>query len=206
VDQFFRSGRTAVIGLGLAVLSLAGGCGLTQNDTRQLPTEVVVWGDPDPENEEQFTSVRDANDVSDRWVLIGTDGQVEFSNGLVCRECTVSDATISLSGTPRMNIRFGTGPDGEGERRPFLVSTDGFYIELVTSGDSVTFQEEEAVFEENDDPSDDLAERVDTMANPTLGDQGGSSGFSLCGAGVIGFLPLMLLGLVLTPRTRRRRA
>jgi hypothetical protein len=205
VDQIFRSGRAAVLGLVLAGLGLTGGCGLFPSDTRQLPTEVVVWGDPDPENDGEFTSVRDANDVSDRWVLIGTDGQVQFSNGKVCRECSVADATILVNETPRINIRYSTGPDGAGERRPFLVSTDGFYIELVTSGDSVTFQEEEAVFEQDDDPSDDLAERVGTTPNPTLEDQGDSGGFSLCGAGVIGFLPLTLLGLVLTPWARRRR-
>jgi hypothetical protein len=208
VGKRLVSVRAVVAGVGVLVVSLATGCGLNQSSSAvtSRPAELVVWGDPDPENDGLYPAVRDVNNVEDRWIVVGTDGRVQFSNGKVCTGCTVEDATISLSGTPRMNIRYSTGPNDDGPRRPFLVSTDGFYIELVTSGEAVTFQEEDVVFEENDDPSDDLAVQADTTPNPAVEEGGGSSSRTgLCGAGLIGVLPLTLLGLVLMPRARRRR-
>ncbi|MCP4591868.1 MAG: hypothetical protein GY842_14120, partial [bacterium] len=117
-----------------------------------------------------YASVRDANDAEDRFVLIGSGGEVQFNIGKMCDACTVEGATILVDGEERMLIRFSTGPDGEGERRPFLVSTDGFYIELVTEGEVVLFQEEDVRFEEPDDATDDLARRVGTIPNPALED------------------------------------
>ena len=135
-----------------------------------MPAEVVVWGDPDAGNNETFWAVRDADDSELAYLVVGTDGRVQFSNGKVCNVCAVENSTILVDGMPRMNIRFSSGPDGEGNRYPFLVSTDGFYIELVAdTGDAVIFQAEDTVFEEEDDPSDDLAERAGTIANPLAG-------------------------------------
>ncbi|MCP4594727.1 MAG: hypothetical protein GY842_28680, partial [bacterium] len=143
--------------------TLGGGGGITE-----LPADVVVWGDADTENDATYASIRDANDLEDRFVLIGSEGEVQFNIGKVCEACTVEGSVILVDGEERILIRFGTGPDTEGERRPFLVSTDGFYIELVTEGEVVLFQEEDVRFEEPDDATDDLARRVGTIPNPAL--------------------------------------
>ena len=156
-------GTTAILSGGLTGCDTGGGGRITQ-----LLPEVVVWGDPNPDNDSTYWSIRDVNNAFDRFAVIGTGGEVEFSNGKVCNTCDVEGSTILIDGTPRVNLRFGTGPDGGDERRPFLVSIDGYYVELVSDGDVIMFQEEEERFEEDDDPSDDLAERVSTMPNPTL--------------------------------------
>ncbi|MCK4659931.1 MAG: hypothetical protein KAV82_10460 [Phycisphaerae bacterium] len=132
-----------------------------------LPAELVVWGDPTPDSDAMFTSVRDFSNVDTSFVVIGTNNLVQFFNEKVCNVCEVQESTILINGTPRVDIRFGPGPDGTGERRPFLVSVDGYYIELVQESGAISFQEKDVVFEENDDPSDDLAQRVGTMPNPT---------------------------------------
>jgi hypothetical protein len=138
------------------------------NRITELPAEVVVWSDPDAGNESAYLSVRDANDIEDRFILIGTGGEVQFSTGKVCNLCEAQGATIAIEGTPRVNIRFGVGPDGVGPRRPFLVSTDGFYIQLVSDGETVAFQEEGVRFEDDDNLADDLAQPAGSVPNPAL--------------------------------------
>ncbi len=161
-----------VIGAGLMVGMLSGSLGCRTGDSgaiTDLPAEIVVWGDTDPENDEAFASIRDANDVDDRFVVIGTNDQVQFSNSRVCNTCTVEGYTISVDGTPRVNIRFSSGPDGFGTRRPFLVSTDGYYVQLLLGDDNnYTFQEVDQRFEDPDNLSDDVGVRVGTIANPAV--------------------------------------
>ena len=167
------SAGVCVVGAGVMLTITLTGCDLFGGGNRitELPAEVVIWSDPDPDNEDTYWSIRDVNDDPARFVVIGTGGEVQFNIGKVCNVCDVDGATIAIDGTPRMNIRFGLGPDGTGPRRPFLVATDGFYIELVSEGDSITFQEEDLRFEENDNSSDDLAQPVGVIPNPTLNDE-----------------------------------
>jgi hypothetical protein len=161
-----------VIGAGLMVGMLSGSLGCKSGDSNaitDLPAEIVVWGDTDPDNDAAFASIRDANDVDDRFVVIGTNDQVQFSNSRVCNTCTVDGYTISVDGTPRVNIRFSSGPDGFGVRRPFLVSTDGFYVQLLLGDDkNYTFQEVDQRFEDPDNLTDDVAVQVGTIPNPAL--------------------------------------
>lgn len=156
------------VGMAAVVIGMLAGCNVFNSGPKTTPpAELVVWLDPEPGTCAPFWRVRDVNNVADRYVEIGTDGQVQFSTGTVCEGCDVDGATILLDDTPRMHIRFGPGPDDTGERRPFLVSTDGFYIELVGDKATVTFQEENLPFEEDDFLADDLAERAsDPIANP----------------------------------------
>ena len=155
-------GVLAIISGGLAGCDLFGGGGGTS-----LPKEIVMWGDPDPESDAMFATVRDVNNEDDRFVVIGTDGKVQFSVGKVCNVCTVEGSTILVDGG-RINIRFGPGLNGTGERRPFLVNDEGYYIQLVTKADTVVFVAETVVFEEPDNPDDDLAVRVGSFPNPAL--------------------------------------
>ncbi len=157
-------------GVTTVVLGGALGCNAKPGGPRvpALPDELVVWGDPDPDNPETYASIRDVHDQDDVFVVIGTNGQVQLANEKVCNICEVQGSTILIDGTPRINIRFSSGPDGFGPRRPFLVSTDAFYIELVGDETSITFQEENVRFEEDDNLTDDLAVRVGTIPNPAL--------------------------------------
>jgi hypothetical protein len=158
-----------------------------------------VWGDPASDSE--GTTIRDVNDLEDRFVVVGAEGGVQFSDGTVCSDCTVTDATIRIDNTARMHIRFGTGPGGGDVRRPYLVSTDGFYIELVGAEGGVTFQEEDLRFEEPDDPPDDLAEQVGTTQNPLVAQ---SRTAPLCGPALVLFAPLTALGMAFMRRGSRR--
>ena len=169
-----RNVTVCIVLVGTATILSGGLSGCTTTGTGQVAdpqaepqTEFIVWGDPDPNNTETHWAIRDVNNVSTRFAAISADGDVYFSSNQMCNDCEVTDATILVGGTPRTNIRFGPGIEG-GERRPFLVSIDGYYIEMVSEGDAVVFQEEDVPFEEDDDPGDDLAERVNTTTNPTL--------------------------------------
>ncbi|MFH0980172.1 MAG: hypothetical protein V2A79_01365 [Planctomycetota bacterium] len=166
------SGRIPVCGwsVGMMLLVMGGlvGCG-GGSGVPALPDEIIVWGDPDPANQDdEYASIRDVNDLDERFVVIGTNGMVQFANEKVCTVCEAEGATILIDGTPRINIRFGSGPDGFGGRRPFLVSTDGYYIEVVEQNNAIIFQEEIERFEEDDYLGDDLAEQVGTIPNPAL--------------------------------------
>lgn len=153
--------------LGVAVM--LGGCGwFSPRQVTELPKRLVAWGDPDPNSDATAVAVRDVNDLDDRFVVIGTNGLVQFSVGKVCRDCAVEGATIFIDGEPRMHVRFGGGPHGAAERQPYLVSTNGFYVQLLSDSNVVMFQEEDLPFEPQNDPSDDLAERVGVIDNPAV--------------------------------------
>jgi hypothetical protein len=150
--------------------AVAGGCNFFggSDAITEVPAELVIWGDPDPDSDVRYMEVYDVNELAERFIAVGTNGQLQFSNGEVCRTCSVVGSTVSLDGVPRMYIRYSVGADGEGSRRPFLVSTDGFYIELVATDQGISFVEEAARFEADDNLDDDLAERVGTVTNPAL--------------------------------------
>jgi hypothetical protein len=171
-----------------------------------LPNQVVVWGDPeDPEI--QGRNVRDANNDDESFVLIGTNGRVQFEPlRLVCNDCQVEGATIELETGQLIDIRFGLGPDGTGGRRPFLVDREsGEFIELLGGrSEPVEFRRSGAMFEEPDDRADDLAVAVDEAANPTVASNGGGSGSGgLCGALGAAMIPVVLGGMVLIRQARR---
>ncbi|MCH7812592.1 MAG: hypothetical protein IID40_01095 [Planctomycetes bacterium] len=175
----------------------------------ELPNSVVVYSDPqDPER--QGSNVRDANNDDDSFVLIGSNGKVQFMpTPTVCNDCSVTGATITLDGDQLIDIRFGLAPDGTGSRRPFLVDrTSGNFIQLVGGGSSsVTFQVTETVFEEPDDSTDDLADEAGTIDNPAAAaDTGGTGGIigQFCGA-TGAMLPLILLGMLALRFSARRR-
>lgn len=166
MKKLHKSFSLVLVGVMAVIVGGLVGCDTNPNLVKELPAELVLWGDPDPDNNATFAYVRDINDMDYRHITIGANGTVQFSNFKICNVCGVDESTILINGEPQINIRFSTGPDGVGERRPFLVSADGFYIELVQTDSTISFQEEDVVFEENDDPSDDLAERIGTTPNP----------------------------------------
>jgi hypothetical protein len=200
-----RSGRAAIL---VGTVALAG-CGLLQTggggtvDTSTLPAEYVVWGDP--ASDDQHPLVRDANNLSDRGLFVGSDGRVVFSAGNVCDSCTVERAVISVNEVPLVAIRFGPDLNGENVRRPYLVSADeaAVLIQLVSEGDAIVFQETDEPFEDPDDSSDDLAVVDGVVENPDYNppNQGllGS-----CGQGMLLWAPLTALGIGLMYAGRRR--
>ena len=197
--------RPAVVAAALITVAVWGAACQNQGTGggTQLPGNVVVWGDPD-NLENRGRNVRDANNDEDSFILIGTNGRVQFEPlRLVCDDCTVDGATIELDTGQLIDIRFGIGPDGTGGRRVFLVDrASGEFIELLGGGSSpVEFRRSGALFEDADDRSDDQAVAVDETPNPTTSTSSGSS--SLCGIfGMI--LPLAFTGMLALCLTRRR--
>ncbi|MCP4248506.1 MAG: hypothetical protein GY778_15770 [bacterium] len=175
----------------------------------ELPDSVVVFSDPE-NSERQGSNIRDANNDDESFVMIGSNGKVQFLPvPTVCNDCTVEGATITLDGGQLIDIRFGLAPDGTGSRRPFLVDrTSGEFIELLGGGsDPVEFSRSGAVFEEPDDSSDDLAVEAGTTDNPAASaDTGGQGGLlgQFCGATGAMF-PVILLGMLALRFAGRRR-
>jgi hypothetical protein len=195
----------------------------TDEPFEELAATLVIWGDP--AGTAQSDAVRDVTDSPQRFVFVGTDGFVQFDNGTICGTCEVDGPTIAY-GNLDMNIRFGPGPAGGEGRKPFLVSTDGFYVRLVEgSGGVMTIEKTDTPFEDPDDPSDDLAEEDGTVANAAPGDYPdddlaevdgtvanpageSSSGGGLlgsCAPGLLMWAPLTALGIGLMYVGRRRR-
>jgi len=194
----------------------------TDEPFEELAATLIIWGDP--ADTAQSDAVRDVTDNPQRYVFIGTDGFVQFYNGKICGTCEVDGSTVSY-GSLKMNIRFGPGPDGGEGRKPFLVSTDGFYIRLVEqSNGNMTFEKSDTPFEDPDDASDDLAEQDGTVANKAPGDYPGDDlaevngvipnplgetsnrGLvSACAPGMLVWAPLTALGIGLMYVGRRRR-
>lgn len=175
----------------------------------ELPNRVVVYSDPE-DSERQGSNIRDANNDDDSFVLIGSNGKVQFMpTPSVCNDCSVTGATITLEGDQLIDIRFGLAPDGTGSRRPFLVDrASGNFIQLVGGGSSsVTFQVTEEAFEDPNDRSDDLAVEASTISNPAASaDTGGQGGIigQFCGA-TGAMLPVILLSMLAWRFSARRR-
>lgn len=186
-----------------AAAALLTGCQGQRGGGAQLPSRIIVW--EDPETGDQGTPIRDANNDPDRFVVVGTNGRVQFvQDGSVCTDCMTEGATIDLGGGNLIDIRFGVGVVGDEVRRPFLVDrTYGTFVQLVEEGGDITFQPTATPFEEPDDRSDDMAIPIGETDNPTIEDSG-SGQASTCGA-VGGMIPLVLLGLLLTRLAWRRR-
>ena len=196
-------GATGALAVGLTgCQSQASGGG----DGPSLPKKVVVWGDPE-DLSNQGRDIRDANNDGDSYVLIGTNGRVQFMPILrVCDDCDVEGATITLGSGQLIDIRFGVGPDGQGARRPFLVDrASGEFVELLGGGDStVRFNRADALFEDPDDSSDDLAQAVGETATPVVADNVDRNS-GLCGALGAWMIPMTLAGLLLMRLVRPRR-
>lgn len=181
----------------------AGGSGRTDR-----PSQIVIW--EDPLDGGQGTAVRDANNDPERFVVIGTNGAVQFiPDGTVCSDCDTTDATIDVGEGNLIDIRFGVSSVGDDARRPFLVDrASGNFVQLIGGGSSnVTFQVTEEPLEDPNDSSDDLAIAAGTDANPqpNTGGTGGPLG-SLCGAAG-GILPLFAFcGIAMHIVRQRRRA
>ncbi len=195
----------------------------TDEPFEELAATVVIWGDP--AGTAQSDAVRDVTDNPQRFVFIGTDGFVQFDNGTICGTCEVDGSTVAY-GNLEMNIRFGPGPSGGEGRKPFLVSTDGFYMRLVEqSNGDMTIEKTDTPFEDPDDASDDLAGQDGTVANAAPGDypdddlaevdgtvanpagESSSDGglLSSCAPGMLMWTPLTALGIGLMYVGRRRR-
>lgn len=132
-----------------------------------VAADLIIWGDP--QSDAASAAVRDVDDNLDRFIAVGSDGFVQLFNSDICPDCTVDGASITVADELEMSIRFGPGPNGGTERKPFLVSADGYYVRL-TGDDTVTLEETAEPFEDEDDPSDDLATESGTGENPAPGD------------------------------------
>jgi hypothetical protein len=188
--------------------TLLAGCTAQRGESTQRPAELVVWDDPDSAG--SGTTIRDANNDSTRFVVIGTNGAVQFSPGeTVCNDCEadVDNATIDVQGN-MIDIRFGVGVTGDTNRRLFLVDREsGNFVQLVGGGSApVEFQVTDTAFEDPDDPSDDQAVAAGTSENPAnAGDDGGggTGNSGLCG--IFGAPALILMALAPALMWRRRK-
>jgi len=197
-----------IVGLALAAgVAFSPGCQTgTGGGITELPADIVVWRDPD--TGDTGTTVRDVNNDEERFIVVGTNGRVQFVAGgtvSVCNDCNTEGATIELGSGQLIDIRFGVGVVGDDTRRPFLVDHEfGEFIELVGGGaESITFQPTGQAFEEPDDPDDDLAQVAGQIENPTeQAASGGSGSTPLCGA--LGKLIPVVLGLLVLLGWRRR--
>jgi hypothetical protein len=206
------------IGLVLAWVVVSSGC---QGQTSLLgggskpkpPAKIVVWQDPaNPDS--QGTSIRDVNNDAERFVVIGTDGEVQFVNGTTFSIATditanVDDASIPV-GNGTVDIRFGAAPSDPTDRRPFLVDrASGYFIQLVGGNGDVTFQVTNAPFEDPNDPTDDRAIAAGEDDNPLATAASPNTATTnvlnnLCGIGGAGMIPVTLLGLLGLRFARRR--
>ena len=163
------------------------GCQTQQSQSRVVPPKnIVVWEDPDTGDQGQ--TIRDANNDEDRFVVVGTNGRVQFlPGGEVCRACDtdIDNARIDLGDGHLVDLRFGVGAVGDDVRRLFLVdAASGNFIQLVGGGDKdVTFQVTTEPLEEPNDDSDDRALAAGEAPNPAAGEsQSQSREVPLCGA------------------------
>ncbi len=195
-----RVGTILLIAVGLA------GC---QNQGSgkpvSVPARIVIWEDPGAGGQGQ--TIRDANNDENRYVVIGTDGTVQFfPDETVCNDCeaNIDEAQIDLGNGDLIDLRFGVGATGDDVRRLFLVDVaSGNFVQLLGGGEEdVTFQVTTEPLEEPNDDSDDRAIAVGDGPNPTASDSS-SSRTTLCGAVGLGTLGPMFLAL-LVPMWRRR--
>lgn len=193
MNEYLKAERYSGVGMIILTAAWLAGC-QTQNVTSR-PENVVIW--EDPETGVQGQTIRDVNNDDDRFVVIGSNGRVQFSFGSVCNDCDtdLDNARIQVDGA-FVDIRFGVAPVGDEIRRSFLVDAqNGTFIELVGGGDEpVTFRATDEVFEDPDDDSDDRAISAGTTSNPSNEAQQESG---LCGAlGGLGLGLLLLAPLV----------
>ena len=176
------------------------GCPSQEGAVTSRPSSLVIWGDP--ENlDSQGTSVRDWSNNSSEFVVVGTNGQVQFADGGVCTSCDadVDNATIRVNGNT-IDILFGVHPDGDDIRRPYLVDrAANTFVDLGGGGDeAVTFTPTTETF--GDPEGYNRAVAVGTQSN--AGGRG-EENTGLCG--VLGALGLGLLLLAPVLGWRRRR-
>ncbi|MFH0983344.1 MAG: hypothetical protein V2A79_17635 [Planctomycetota bacterium] len=209
------------LGLVLSLVVLSSGCQgqstslLGGGGSKPKPSaKIVVWQDPAiPDSE--GTNIRDANNDAARFVVIGTDGQVDFVNSnsfLIARDITadVQDASIQV-GSGIIDIRFGVAPSNATDSRAFLVDrASGHFIQLVGGTSDVTFQVTETQFEDPNDPTDDQAVAAGEADNPLVTAASSNTPTTnvlnnLCGVGGAGMIPVVLLGLLGLRFARRRR-
>jgi len=168
----------------------------------QFPAEIIVWEDPESGN--QGSPIRDANNDPERFVVVGTNGRVQFvQDSSVCTDCMTEGATIDLGEGNLIDIRFGVGVVGDDVRRPFLVDrTYGTFVQLVEEGGGIIFQPTDTPFEEPNDRTDDMAKAAGSEANPTITSTGARTA-PLCG--LLGaMMPLTVLALLGLRLLRRR--
>lgn len=175
-------------GVGLGAVALVAvwfaGCqSQSSNAVTSRPSRLVVWGDPQG-LESRGTAVRDWNNSDADYVVIGTNGQVQFADGSVCDSCEtdIDNARITLGSGDLIDIRFGVHPEGDDTRRPYLVDVAaGTFVDLGGGGDeAVTFTPTTEPFGDPEDETDDRAVVVDEQANPVGESQNQQT--SLCGA------------------------
>lgn len=207
------------VGLVVSLVVLSSGCQGTSlfggGSSKPKPSaKIVVWQDPaNPDS--QGTNIRDVNNDSERFVVIGTEGKVHFVHGTTFSIATniganVDDASIAVdAGT--IDIRFGAAPSDPTDRRPLLVDrTSGHYIQLLGGSGGVTFQVTDAQFEDPDDSTDDRAVAAGEADNPLVTVASPNTATTnalnnLCGIGGAGMIPVALLGLLGLRFARRRR-
>ena len=199
------------LGLVLAVVAGLSGCQSTNGilggtSTKPKPSaQIVVWQDPaDPASE--GTNVRDVDNDPTRFVVIGTDGQVDFVHNTSFRiaqgiTADVQSASIQV-GTGTIDIRFGLAPGNTTDRRPYLVDrVSGNFIQLVGGTNDVTFEVTTAPFENPDDASDDRAVDAGAADNPLVqaaspNSAGTNALNKLCGIGGAAMMLPTLLGML----------
>jgi hypothetical protein len=195
---------------GLNIGTSSGGGG----STLQPSDKIVVWQDP-ANQDSKGTNIRDVNNDAERFVVIGTGGEVQFVHGttfLVARDVTanLNDASFNV-GNGTIDIRFGLAPGETTDRRPFLVDRNtGHLIQLVGGTTEVTFQVTDTAFEDPNDPTNDRAVQAGETDNPLAAAASPNTPTTnalnrLCGIGGAGMIPVILLGLVGLRFARRRR-
>jgi hypothetical protein len=137
----------AILLVGCEAINIPGTGAGPSRVSPDLPAEYIVWGDP--VTSDAHPLVRDANNLSDRGILVGTDGTVVFSVGLVCRECDAEPPVVNLNDQAVIAIRFGPDRDGGDMRRPYLVSndSDANLIQIVSTDSGIEFQKTNTPFE-----------------------------------------------------------
>ena len=198
-------GLVFVVAVGLIGCQSTNGI-LGGTSTKPKPSaQIVIWQDPaDPVSE--GTNIRDVNNDSTRFVVIGTDGQVDFvhdTSFLIARNITadVQNASIQV-GTGTIDIRFGLAPGNTTDRRPYLVDrASGNFIQLIGGDNDVTFQVTTTPFEDPNDATDDQAVDAAAADNPLVtasSPNSASTNFfnNLCGIGGAAMMLPTLLGML----------
>jgi hypothetical protein len=176
------------------------GCPAQEGAVTSRPSSLVVWGDPD-NPDSQGTAIRDWSNSSSEFVVVGTDGRVQFADGGVCTVCEadVDNAVIRVDGNA-IDILFGVHPDGDDVRRPYLVdSAANTFVDLGGGGgEAVTFTPTTEAFPDPD--GNNRAVAVGTQSNAGNAAQRSTG---LCG--IVGALGLGFLLLAPIMGWRRRR-
>jgi hypothetical protein len=197
--MFVKSRCIGVCVILLTTVWLAG-CPAQEGAVTSRPSSLVVWGDPD-NPDSQGTAIRDWSNNSSEFVVVGTDGQVQFADGGVCTVCEadVDNAVIRVDGNT-IDILFGLHPDGDDVRRPYLVDrAANTFVDLGGGGsEAVRFTPTTEAFGEPD--GDNRAVNAGTQSN--TGSRA-EEDTGLCGA--LGGFGLGLLLLAPLAGWRRRR-